>query len=101
MHLCLPVFENSGSMFQSDEPLVLRAEGIEKPRKKRGRPKKTQSEPDISTDNSTSNTGYNETVPVDDIKREEKQDKEEDPDGRRRRKRKVPQRYTIAANSLF
>lgn len=88
------MFDESGSMFHPDDPLVLRAEGLEKPRKKRGRPKKAQSEPDISTDNSTSNTGYNEIAPVDsETKRDDKNDKDEDPDGRRRRKRKVPQRY--------
>lgn len=91
--LCDPVFDESGSMFHPDDPLVLRAEGLEKPRKKRGRPKKAQSEPDISTDNSTSNTGYSEIAPVDsETKRDDKHDKDEDPDGRRRRKRKVPQR---------
>lgn len=91
--LCFPVFDESGSMFHPDDPLVLRAEGLEKPRKKRGRPKKAQSEPDISTDNSTSNTGYSEIAPVDsETKRDDKHDKDEDPDGRRRRKRKVPQR---------
>lgn len=91
--LCFPVFDESGSMFHPDDPLVLRAEGLEKPRKKRGRPKKAQSEPDISTDNSTSNTGYSEIAPVDsETKRDDKHDKDEDLDGRRRRKRKVPQR---------
>lgn len=91
--LCFPVFDESGSMFHPDDPLVLRAEGLEKPRKKRGRPKKAQSEPDISTDNSTSNTGYSEIAPADsETKRDDKHDKDEDPDGRRRRKRKVPQR---------
>lgn len=96
--LCFPVFDESGSMFHPDDPLVLRAEGLEKPRKKRGRPKKAQSEPDILTDNSTSNTGYSEIAPVDsETKRDDKLDKDEDPDGRRRRKRKVPQRYTTLA----
>lgn len=89
-------------MFHPDDPLVLRAEGLEKPRKKRGRPKKAQSEPDILTDNSTSNTGYSEIAPVDsENKRDDKHDKDEDPDGRRRRKRKVPQRYTIRCSCCY
>lgn len=70
--------------------MVLKGEGLEKPRKKRGRPKKIiPIETELIIDNTSKENKEN---------KHEKGlhfdmfDKEEDPDGRRRRKRKVPQR---------
>lgn len=83
---------DTGSMYAADDPIILKAEGLDKPRKKRGRPKKVvQPELEVLTDNAISR---NVEVSNDDsAKKDESTDKEEDLDGRKRRKRRVPQRY--------
>lgn len=73
-------------MYRPEEPIVLKAEGLEKPRKKRGRPKKiVQSEPDILNDNSAD-------VVDEEQRKDDKNNKDDDVEGRTRRKRKIPQR---------
>ncbi|KAG8291002.1 hypothetical protein J6590_071694 [Homalodisca vitripennis] len=93
--LGVEVFGENGSMYSSDDPLVLKAEGLEKPRKKRGRPKKIpQTDPEIiALENSMSG---NSEILSEDVRGDEKNVKDDDTDGRRRRKRKVPQRYKEA-----
>ncbi|KAG8319852.1 hypothetical protein J6590_082812 [Homalodisca vitripennis] len=88
--LGVEVFGENGSMYSSDDPLVLKAEGLEKPRKKRGRPKKIpQTDPEIiALENSMSG---NSEILSEDVRGDEKNVKDDDTDGRRRRKRKVPQ----------
>lgn len=87
---------DTGSMYAADDPIILRAEGLDKPRKKRGRPKKVVlPELEVLTDNAISNNL--EATNGDCAKKDESTDKEEELDGRRRRKRRVPQRYNSLA----
>ncbi|KAJ8983777.1 hypothetical protein NQ317_000337 [Molorchus minor] len=74
---------SDGPLFPPDHELALRAEGLERPRRKRGRPPKQISEPSDKQNESKN-------------KVEESQQKEEneiDADGRRRRRIKAPSQY--------
>ncbi|XP_054284868.1 zinc finger protein 709-like [Macrosteles quadrilineatus] len=88
--LSVEVFGENGAMYKPEEPIVLKAEGLEKPRKKRGRPKKmTQSAPDVLNENSAD-------VVDEEQRKDDKNNKDDDVEGRTRRKRKIPQRYKEA-----
>ncbi|KAL0118070.1 hypothetical protein PUN28_009030 [Cardiocondyla obscurior] len=80
-----------GSMYAAEHEMSLQMEGLDKPRRKRGRPPKAQTDADsmATKENSTEVVSQGE---------EDKQEEEEelDGDGRRRRKRKVPKRFLEA-----
>jgi hypothetical protein len=73
--------------------MALKMEGLERPRRKRGRPPKRQVE---STEEKEVVEKESESPEVS----QDPEEMEEDADGRRRRKRKVPQRYVIMATTL-
>ncbi|XP_066992566.2 uncharacterized protein [Anabrus simplex] len=75
-----------GTLYSADHEMALKMEGLEKPRRKRGRPKKTHVEPVVEQ--------REEEPAKEDI--QEVEEMEEDADGRRRRKRKAPQRFMEA-----
>ncbi|XP_026668482.1 zinc finger protein 287-like isoform X4 [Ceratina calcarata] len=81
-----------GSMYAAEHEMSLQMEGLSKPKRKRGRPPKTQAE----------NRFIELTKEVLEGASQEEEDKQEDDvedldrDGRRRRKRKVPKRYMEA-----
>lgn len=78
-----------GSLYAADHELSLKVSGLEKPRRKRGRPPKPPPSelPEVK-----------ETPPV----IEEEEENEEDSEGRRRRRRKVPTRFLEAVQvSIF
>lgn len=68
-------------------------EGLERPRRKRGRPPKRLVE-------STEEKEVEKELESPDVS-QDPEEMEEDADGRRRRKRKVPQRYVIMATILW
>lgn len=75
---------SDGPLFPPEHELSLRVEGLEKPKRKRGRPPKQ------------SNGNVEETKEVQqekDVGEPEVEDEEFDGDGRRRRRIKVPSRY--------
>ncbi|XP_058809271.1 zinc finger protein 665-like [Phymastichus coffea] len=76
-----------GSVYAADHDLSLQMEGLDRPKKKRGRPPKELLDEDFQEINKSD---YAEDMSQDD---EEKHDEEYEVDGRRRRKRKVPKRY--------
>ncbi|XP_066593570.1 uncharacterized protein [Prorops nasuta] len=81
-----------GSMYAAEHEMSLQMEGLEKPRRKRGRPPKVHSETDskiIGKEDSNETVSQGEDDKQDD-------DEELDGDGRRRRKRKVPKRFMEA-----
>ncbi|XP_071559653.1 uncharacterized protein [Temnothorax nylanderi] len=80
-----------GSMYAVEHEMSLQMEGLNKPRRKRGRPPKVNTEEDsVATKENPAEAGSQGE--------EDKQEEEEevDGDGRRRRKRKVPKRYLEA-----
>lgn len=75
-----------GSLYSTDHELSLKSEGLEKPRRKRGRPPKPP--------------------PSEIIEETKKEDNEEDEmevdiDGKRRRRRKIPTRFLEAVQVLL
>jgi hypothetical protein len=72
--------------------MALKMEGLERPRRKRGRPPKRQVE-------STEEKEVEKELESPEAS-QDPEEMEEDADGRRRRKRKVPQRYMIMAATL-
>lgn len=79
---------SDGPLFPPDHELSLRAEGLDKPRRKRGRPPKP---PPNEAEES-------KLTEIQDIKKdqEEEDDGEVDSEGRRKRKIKVPTRFLEA-----
>lgn len=69
--------------------MTLKIEGLEKPKRKRGRPKKIKDKLECPEAEQTSETVEPE------VKKEEEED-EIDENGRKRRRRKVPQRFMEA-----
>ncbi|XP_076545050.1 uncharacterized protein LOC117604279 isoform X1 [Osmia lignaria lignaria] len=82
-----------GSMYAAEHEMSLQMEGLNKPKRKRGRPPKSHAE-SMSMD-----LGRGEVMEGISQEEEDKQEEETDDldgDGRRRRKRKVPKRYMEA-----
>ncbi|XP_033216536.1 zinc finger protein 271-like [Belonocnema kinseyi] len=79
-----------GSMYTSDHEIRLQMEGLEKPRRKRGRP------PKIEPKTEAVDEIPEETSQGEDEKQEEDIEEEDDGSGRRRRKRKIPERFKEA-----
>ncbi|XP_031837954.1 uncharacterized protein LOC116429307 isoform X2 [Nomia melanderi] len=82
-----------GSMYAAEHEMSLQMEGLNKPKRKRGRPPKTHIE------NIPMELAKGEAVEGGSQEEEDKQEEEVDEmdgDGRRRRKRKVPKRYMEA-----
>ncbi|XP_051160691.1 zinc finger protein 271-like [Leptopilina boulardi] len=79
-----------GSMYASDHEVRLQMEGLEKPRRKRGRPPKIEIK--------TENLGEipEEMSQGEEEKQDEDMEEEDDGSGRRRRKRKIPERFKEA-----
>lgn len=76
-----------GSLYAPEHEMTLKVEGLEKPRRKRGRPPK----PPPGT-------------VIEEMKEEqepEPEEEEEDADGRKRRRRKVPSRFKEAVQVQF
>jgi hypothetical protein len=73
------------NLYAEDDPITLKTEGLDKPRKKRGRPRKTEIE------------ASNEEPPI-----AEEPEPEVDADGKVKRRRRVPQRFleSVAGNDL-
>ncbi|KAJ9590984.1 hypothetical protein L9F63_015990, partial [Diploptera punctata] len=78
---------SDGTLFSADHEMALKMEGLERPRRKRGRPPKRQVEQSEEKDLKE---------PVSPEVMQDQEETEEDADGRRRRKRKVPQRFKEA-----
>ncbi|XP_072746124.1 uncharacterized protein [Anoplolepis gracilipes] len=80
-----------GSMYAAEHEMSLQMEGLTKPRRKRGRPPKVQTETEslIAKENA-------EAVSQEEEDKQEEEVEEVDGDGRRRRKRKVPKRFMEA-----
>uniref|UniRef100_A0A6V7I3C8 C2H2-type domain-containing protein n=1 Tax=Bracon brevicornis TaxID=1563983 RepID=A0A6V7I3C8_9HYME len=78
-----------GSMYAEDHEMALQIEGLEKPKRKRGRPSKRQME----AEGEKMNEEHLEPASQEE---DEKQEEEEEigEDGRRRRKRKAPKRFS-------
>lgn len=79
-----------GSIYATEHDMSLQMEGLDKPRRKRGRPPKIHAEGDIKDIEDIQDGGSQ----GEDDKQDE--DDEIDGDGRRRRKRKVPKRFSEA-----
>lgn len=73
-----------GSLYSPDHDLSLKVEGLEKPRRKRGRPSKPPPA-EVPPENK-----------LDEMPVEEEEEIEEDINGRKRRRRKVPTRFLEA-----
>lgn len=73
------------NLYAEDDPITLKTEGLEKPRKKRGRPRKADVEVSL------------EEKPV-----AEEPEPEIDADGKVKRRRRLPQRFmeSVAGNDL-
>ncbi|PBC27322.1 zinc finger protein 184 isoform X1 [Apis cerana] len=82
-----------GSMYAVDHEMSLQMEGLNKPKRKRGRPPKSQTE-NISIE--LTKGEVLEGVSQEEEDKHEEEADEVDGDGRRRRKRKVPKRYMEA-----
>lgn len=82
-----------GSMYAVDHEMSLQMEGLNKPKRKRGRPPKSQTE-NISME--LTKGEVLEGVSQEEEDKHEEEADEVDGDGRRRRKRKVPKRYMEA-----
>ncbi|XP_011299469.1 zinc finger protein 271-like [Fopius arisanus] len=80
-----------GSMYAADHDMSLQMEGLDKPKRKRGRPPKIQVEPEEEK-------MVEEHLDPISQEEDEKQEEEEEisEDGRRRRKRKAPKRFSEA-----
>ncbi|XP_011506078.1 PREDICTED: zinc finger protein 761-like isoform X1 [Ceratosolen solmsi marchali] len=77
-----------GSVYAAEHDLSLQMQGLDKPKRKRGRPPKTSSEEELKDNDK------DECMEEISQEEEEKQEEDEfDKDGRQRRKRKVPKRY--------
>ncbi|XP_034945339.1 zinc finger and SCAN domain-containing protein 2-like isoform X1 [Chelonus insularis] len=76
-----------GSMYAAEHDMSLQMEGLEKPRRKRGRPPKSHFEDELKEAEESQDISQEE---------EDKPDEEDDldGDGRRRRKRKIPKRFS-------
>ncbi|XP_076390311.1 uncharacterized protein LOC100874963 isoform X2 [Megachile rotundata] len=82
-----------GSMYAAEHEMSLQMEGLNKPKRKRGRPPKSH------TENMSVELSKGEVIEGISQEEEDKQEEEMDEidgDGRRRRKRKVPKRYMEA-----
>ncbi|XP_017878255.1 zinc finger protein 37-like isoform X3 [Ceratina calcarata] len=75
-----------GSMYAAEHEMSLQMEGLSKPKRKRGRPPKTQAENRFIVEGASQEEEDKQEDDVEDLDR----------DGRRRRKRKVPKRYMEA-----
>ncbi|XP_039278854.1 zinc finger protein 264 [Nilaparvata lugens] len=82
----------SGNIFVEDHGLVLRAAGLERPRKKRGRPRKQVVAKADSADEPLPLTTADDQLT--------EQDQLDDADGRRRRKRQIPLRFREAVQGM-
>ncbi|KAK3908891.1 Zinc finger protein 287 [Frankliniella fusca] len=89
-----------GTLFTAEHSLSLKMEGLEKPKRKRGRPPKLRPDPEqtvspteatTSTDKETEQT-LNESMEQDDGE----EDGEDEGEGRRRRRKKIPRRFMEA-----
>lgn len=76
-----------GTMYAAEHEISLQMEGLDKPRRKRGRPPKSGEDKSFSKDESQ------ETRSQDEDSKQEDDSEEIDGDGRRRRKRKTPKRF--------
>lgn len=81
-----------GTLYSAEHEMSLQMEGLNKPRRKRGRPPKVQSEAESKLAREEVLEGASQG---EDDKQEEELD-EVDGDGRRRRRRKVPKRFMEA-----
>ncbi|XP_029164724.1 zinc finger protein 567-like isoform X2 [Nylanderia fulva] len=79
-----------GSVYAAEHEISLQMEGLTKPRRKRGRPPKAQTEAESLTKENV------EVVSQGEEDKQEEELEEVDGDGRRRRKRKVPKRFMEA-----
>ncbi|XP_012262840.2 zinc finger protein 62 homolog isoform X2 [Athalia rosae] len=82
-----------GTLYTAEHEMSLQMEGLEKPRRKRGRPPKVQAEVELK--DLTKEMKHEAGSQGEDEKQEEELE-EVDGDGRRRRKRKVPKRFMEA-----
>ncbi|XP_043467262.1 uncharacterized protein DDB_G0283697-like isoform X2 [Leptopilina heterotoma] len=79
-----------GSMYASDHEVRLQMEGLDKPRRKRGRPPKIEIKTEVLEEITE------ETSQGEEEKQDEDLEEEDDGTGRRRRKRKIPERFKEA-----
>ncbi|KAF7990018.1 hypothetical protein HCN44_008692 [Aphidius gifuensis] len=85
-----------GSIFSADHDISLKIQGLEKPKRKRGRPPKVKIEKII-----TETEKAPPIIPVNEFESQDDDEKQEDDDefdceGRKRRRRKAPKRYSEA-----
>ncbi|XP_063233900.1 zinc finger protein 34-like isoform X2 [Bacillus rossius redtenbacheri] len=80
-----------GTMFTTDHEMALKMQGLERPRKKRGRPPKPRLPPEEQQRSEEAIAKE-----PDSPEQQDAEETEEDGDGRRRRKRKVPVRFQEA-----
>lgn len=81
---------SNGPLFPPEHELSLRTEGLEKPKRKRGRPPKP---PPIEEDQ-TNKVGELQKLERDEEEKQNEEEGEVDADGRRKRRIKVPSRYS-------
>lgn len=86
----LRIVISDGPLFPPDHELSLRMEGVEKPRKKRGRPPKPSNEEQKIN-----------TEPQEETKKDQDEVEDEyDAEGRRKRRIKVPARFSEAVQVI-
>ncbi|CAB3359973.1 Hypothetical predicted protein [Cloeon dipterum] len=87
LYMMITVPSEKETMYPDDDPISLKMEGLERPRKKRGRPRKQEPEAVLQ-----------EKAPITTVEPEA----EVDADGRIKRKRKIPQRFleSVAGSEL-
>lgn len=81
-----------GNFFGNEHEMTLKIEGLEKPKRKRGRPKKVKIDTELSEAEQLPET----SVLAETQREQEAEDNELDEHGRKRRRRKVPQRFMEA-----
>ncbi len=93
-----------GTLFTAEHSLSLKMEGLEKPKRKRGRPPKPRADPEqtvpateaITSMDKETEQALNESMEQDDGD----DDGEDEGEGRRRRRKKIPRRYLAVVLSI-
>lgn len=83
-----------GTLFTAEHSLSLKMEGLEKPKRKRGRPPKQRPDPLESTESPDKEIeqSLNESMEQEDVE----DDMDDEGEGRRRRRKKIPRRFMEA-----